>query len=146
MSVSPSPHSRSNHSKSPRKSQDRGNGARKSRSSSSRSARRSPQSERGRSRSKSYSKGSDKGRDYRRKSGSEEGSQGNVLYITNLSSRVKESKLEDKFSRYGNVTRVHLVKDPYTKFENGKLILENQEDLGSFTLRHRRKPVMLAEK
>lgn len=111
MSVSPSPKSRSAASGSPNKPLEKKyNG--KDQSSSSRSRGRSNGSERRRS----YSKGSDKPRGYRRQSGSPEDGPGNVLYITNISSRVKENKLEEKFTRFGNVNRVQIIKDPYSKF------------------------------
>lgn len=41
--------------------------------------------------------------------------QGNVLYVTNLSSRIKEKNLEEKFKKYGSINSVKIVKDPYTK-------------------------------
>lgn len=41
-----------------------------------------------------------------------------MLYVTNLSSRIKERHLEDKFRKYGSVNSVKIVKDPYTKYGN----------------------------
>lgn len=43
-------------------------------------------------------------------------SQGNVLYVTNLNSKIKERQLEDKFKAFGSLQSINLVKDPYSKY------------------------------
>ena len=39
---------------------------------------------------------------------------GNILYITNLSARVKERHIRSKFEKFGELEDVNLVTDPYT--------------------------------
>ncbi|VFR03363.1 unnamed protein product [Cuscuta campestris] len=44
---------------------------------------------------------------------------GNNLYVTGLSSRVREQDLEDHFSSEGKVQDIHLVVDPWTRESRG---------------------------
>jgi RNA recognition motif-containing protein len=38
------------------------------------------------------------------------------VYVANLSKKLTESDLEDKFSKYGNIVSCKLVKDPITRY------------------------------
>lgn len=44
---------------------------------------------------------------------------GNVLYIANLSKRVNERDLEDKFERFGKIDNLIVVRDPISKESRG---------------------------
>lgn len=42
-----------------------------------------------------------------------------VLHVSNLSVRVTEENLLDRFESFGPIQQVHLIKDPYTKENRG---------------------------
>jgi transformer-2 protein len=44
---------------------------------------------------------------------------GNVCYISNLSKRIKDEEIMERFSKYGKVVDVRVVRDPFTKDSRG---------------------------
>jgi len=40
---------------------------------------------------------------------------GDTLYISNLGKRVDDDRLKEKFSRFGRITDLNVVRDPFTK-------------------------------
>ena len=58
---------------------------------------------------------------YRKKTSRENSSEntGNVLYISNLSRRIRDDELKEKFSKYGKVTEINIVREPFSKESRG---------------------------
>lgn len=40
---------------------------------------------------------------------------GEVVYINNLDRRIKEKELQELFEKYGEIDKIEIVKDPFTK-------------------------------
>lgn len=58
---------------------------------------------------------------YHRKTSRDNSSEnkGNVLYVSNLSKRVNESDLHEKFERFGKIEEINIVKEPFTNESRG---------------------------
>ncbi len=53
-----------------------------------------------------------------------------MLYISNLSRRIKDDDILDKFSKYGKIKDINIVRDPFTKDSRGFgfVTFENPKD------------------
>jgi len=38
-----------------------------------------------------------------------------VVYVSNLARRVRDDDLADKFTKYGKIIKMNIVRDPFTK-------------------------------
>jgi RNA recognition motif-containing protein len=58
---------------------------------------------------------------YHRKTSRENSSEnkGNVLYISNLPIKVSESQIKEKFSKFGKIEEINIVREPFSKVSRG---------------------------
>jgi RNA recognition motif-containing protein len=55
---------------------------------------------------------------------------GNVLYVSNLSKRIRDEEIQERFTKYGKLTDLNIIRDPFTRECRGYgfITMENAKD------------------